>query len=80
MSEKITARTKAEFMAKVKEALKKEYAPNSTVDLKAFGEKYGIRPSNVKAAIEEMQPEGEGHYALLLPAVPVRVKPEEGAR
>lgn len=80
MSEKITARTKAEFMVKVKETLKKEYTPNSTVDVTAFGEKHGIRPSNVRKAIEEMQPEGEGHYNLLLPTVQPKQPTLEGAR
>jgi hypothetical protein len=60
---KIAARTKAEFIQKVKDALKKDYKPLEVVDLATFSAKYEVTPKNIKLAINELNVEG---YALAL--------------
>jgi len=59
----ITANNKAAFIVKVKDALRAEYKPESTVNMLTFGEQYGVQPKNIKIAIEELAKEG---YPLIL--------------
>lgn len=63
---KIVARNRREYLDKVKEALKKNYPEGREVNVTQFGEKYGVRPSNVKAAISELETE---NYRLIVPPI-----------
>lgn len=66
MSEKITARTRVDFDLKVKDTLKRDYPQGSEVSVKDFSQKYGVRTSNVRRAIELLSKEG---YILKVPTV-----------
>lgn len=70
MSERILARTREEFMTKVKDSLKKDYKEGEIVDITTFSYKYGVRASNVKKAIFELRDTG---YTLELPISPTHM-------
>lgn len=61
----ITAQTYAEYLAKVKVALKAEYKEGETVDFQKFSDEHQVRSKNIRAAIEELEKEG---YTLKVPA------------
>jgi hypothetical protein len=61
----IAGRNRIEYEQKIAEKLKAEYKVGETVDVAAFGQKYGVRQRNVRKVVEDIQKE----YNLLLPVV-----------
>jgi DNA-binding GntR family transcriptional regulator len=74
VSEVITAQTRAAFEQKVKDKLKACYSQGSEVNVNEFSQKYGVRTSNVRKAVEALEKEG---YVLKLPTAVPRPKPSE---
>lgn len=57
-SHSINARTKEEYVSKVKAALKADYSVGSIVDIATFRQKYGVKKKNVREAIVKLAEEG----------------------